>query len=174
MNADAAHPLVRRLDEAVASYVANLRAGDGEAGRRLRDFQDRLSVHPDLENVVGHMLADLRRLAETKLRTSPGDFEAALTELMERGLNKLHADDEAKSRLDRWARESLGSIVIRHHGVIGATARESLNRLDDRDLVAQLETKVGHDLQYIRLNGAVIGGLVGVVLSGAKLILAAN
>jgi uncharacterized membrane-anchored protein YjiN (DUF445 family) len=165
------HPLARRLDETVAGYAANLRSGEGDADRRLRDFQERLSAHPDLEDVVGHMLADLRRLAETKLRNSPEDFEAALADLMERGLDKLRADEEAKSRLDRWARESLGSIVTRHHGVIGATARESLNRLGDRDLVAQLETRVGKDLQYIRLNGAVIGGLVGVVITTAKLLL---
>lgn len=171
VNADAAHPLARRLDEAVSSYAGSLHAGDLEATKRVRDFQDRLATHPDLEDVVGHMLTDLRRLAETKLRDSRQEFETALADLIERGLTKLRADEEAKSRLDHWARESLGSIVTRHHGVIGATARESLNRLDDRDLVAQLETKVGRDLQYIRLNGAVIGGLVGVVLMTAKLLI---
>lgn len=171
VNADASHPLARRLDDAVSCYVARLRAGDGEAAERVLEFQHRLAIHPDLEDVVGHMLTDLRRLAETRLRDTRPEFEAALAELIERGLTKLRADNDVKSRLDNWARESLGGIVTRHHGVIGATARESLNRLDDRDLVAQLESKVGRDLQYIRLNGAVIGGLVGVVLMGAKLLL---
>jgi len=49
----------------------------------------------------------------------------------------------------------------------------SLNRLSDQDLVAQIEDKVGADLQYIRLNGAVVGGLVGVILAGIKLLLGA-
>ena len=174
VNADASHPLTRRLDEAVSSYAASLHDGDAEATKRVRDFQDRLATHPDFEDVVGRMLADLRRLAEAKLRDSRGEFEEALADLIERGLAKLRGDEEAKARLDTWARESLESIVTRHHGVIGATARESLNRLEDRELVAQLETKVGRDLQYIRLNGAVIGGLVGMVLIAAKLLLAAN
>lgn len=171
VNADASHPLARRMDEAVAAYAANLRAEAGDATKRVLEFQHRLAIHPDLENVVGHMLADLRRLAETKLRESRPELEAALADLIERGLAKLRADEEAKSRLDTWAREALGSVVTRYHGVIGATARDSLNRLDDRDLVAQLETKVGSDLQYIRLNGAVIGGLVGVILMTAKLLI---
>ncbi|MCX6936458.1 MAG: DUF445 domain-containing protein [Verrucomicrobia bacterium] len=171
MAIDASHPFAARLDKAVLAYAANLHVGDNEAAERVRDFQERLATHPDLEDVVGHMLTDLRRLAETKLRDSRGEFETALADLIERGLTKLRGDEEAKARLDHWARESLGSIVTRHHGVIGTTARESLNRLDDRDLVAQLEMKVGSDLQYIRLNGAVIGGLVGVVLMATKLLL---
>jgi uncharacterized membrane-anchored protein YjiN (DUF445 family) len=165
------HPLAQRLDSALSSYAASLRAGEGDALKRVREFQDRLAAHPDLEGVVGHMLTNLRQLAETKLRESPADFEKALANLLERGMAKLRADKEAKSRLDHWARESLESIVTRHHGVIGATARESLNRLDDRDLVAQLETKVGHDLQYIRLNGAMVGALVGIAIAGGRWLL---
>ncbi len=166
------HPLARRLDQAVMSYAAALKAEDAEAVRRISEFQLRLAEHPDLESVVGHMLHDLRRLSETKLRDSREEFEAALGNLLERGLTRLRGDSEAQSRLDQWAREALGSIVTRHHGVIGSTARQSLNRLQDRDLVSQLESRVGKDLQYIRLNGAVIGGLVGVVIMAGKLLLA--
>jgi uncharacterized membrane-anchored protein YjiN (DUF445 family) len=171
MDGDAAHPLVQRMDEAITSYAASLRAGEGRAVERVAEFQRRLAEHPDLESVVGNMLADLRRLAEAKLRDERVEFEATLADLIERALAKLRADPEAEARLDRWAREALSSLVTRHHGVIGATARESLGRLEDRDLVAQLETKVGRDLQYIRLNGAVIGGLVGIVLMSLKLAL---
>lgn len=166
------HPLAQRLDQSIQSYAANLRAENSEAVRRIEEFQIRLAENPDLELVVGHMLGDLRRLTERKLCESRADFEATLADLIERSIDRLRADEEAKTRLDQWARESLGSIVTWHHGVIGSTARGSLNRLSDCDLVDQLETRVGKDLQYIRLNGAVIGGLVGVVLMAAKLLLA--
>jgi uncharacterized membrane-anchored protein YjiN (DUF445 family) len=46
--------------------------------------------------------------------------------------------------------------------------RSSLSKLDNAGLVNQIEEKVGDDLQYIRLNGAVIGGLAGVVLAVFK------
>ncbi len=171
MAAADSHPMAARLDEAITNYAASLRSGVGAAAERMADFQERLATHPDLESVVGNMLGDLRRLTEVKLRNSRTEFEAALAGAIKRGISKLRADEAAQGRLDCWAREALGSVVTRHHGVIGATARESLNRLDDRELVAQLETKVGRDLQYIRLNGAVIGGLVGVCLMIGKLML---
>ena len=47
--------------------------------------------------------------------------------------------------------------------------RNSLIKLDNKELVEQIEGKVGNDLQYIRLNGAVVGGLVGIIIASIKL-----
>ena len=44
----------------------------------------------------------------------------------------------------------------------------SLSKLSDDDLVAQIEEKVGADLQYIRLNGALVGGAVGMIIAAIK------
>jgi uncharacterized membrane-anchored protein YjiN (DUF445 family) len=49
--------------------------------------------------------------------------------------------------------------------------RGSLEKLSDLDLVSQIEEKVGTDLQYIRLNGAIVGGLVGAILAVGKWVL---
>ncbi|GAF04400.1 putative membrane protein [Saccharicrinis fermentans DSM 9555 = JCM 21142] len=49
--------------------------------------------------------------------------------------------------------------------------RLSLTKLDDVELVSQIEDKVGNDLQFIRLNGAVVGGLVGVFIATLRLML---
>jgi uncharacterized membrane-anchored protein YjiN (DUF445 family) len=46
--------------------------------------------------------------------------------------------------------------------------RTSLEKLSDLDLVSQIEEKVGSDLQYIRLNGAIVGGLAGAILAVVK------
>jgi uncharacterized membrane-anchored protein YjiN (DUF445 family) len=54
--------------------------------------------------------------------------------------------------------------------MIGQMVRGSLEKLSDLDLVGQIEEKVGQDLQYIRLNGAIVGGLAGAVLAIMKLL----
>jgi uncharacterized membrane-anchored protein YjiN (DUF445 family) len=53
----------------------------------------------------------------------------------------------------------------RHHHQIGLTVRENLEALETNTLVAQIEARVGADLQFIRLNGALVGGLIGVALA---------
>ena len=53
-------------------------------------------------------------------------------------------------------------LLRRHHHQIGRTVREYLENLKNEELVERIEARVGADLQFIRLNGAVIGGLVGI------------
>jgi uncharacterized membrane-anchored protein YjiN (DUF445 family) len=43
--------------------------------------------------------------------------------------------------------------------------RSSMMKLNNKELVEQIEEKVGSDLQYIRLNGAVVGGIVGIIIA---------
>ena len=74
-------------------------------------------------------------------------------------------DPEHRASFDRWVRATAVDIVRRHHHQIGVTIRENLETLTDDQLVEQIESRVGADLQFIRLNGAVVGGLIGVSLA---------
>ena len=164
------HPLNQKLDEVVSAYARRLMTGDEAALTPLRALQTRLADHTDLEQVVGRMLADLRRLLQSRLADTPEEVGAMLEDVIVRGVTKLKGDSEAQEKLDAWARSALLDLVTKYHHVIGTTARDSINRLKNEELVAQLESKVGHDLQYIRLNGAVIGCLVGIAIAGVRLI----
>jgi uncharacterized membrane-anchored protein YjiN (DUF445 family) len=61
-------------------------------------------------------------------------------------------------------------LVEKRHDRIGEMVRGSLEKLSDLDLVGQIESKVGRDLQYIRLNGAIVGGFAGAVLAIIKML----
>ncbi len=69
-------------------------------------------------------------------------------------------------------RSTAVDFIGQHHHQIGVTVRENLESLTDDQLVEQIESRVGADLQFIRLNGAVVGGLVGVLLALAHLMFA--
>ncbi|UQZ34443.1 DUF445 domain-containing protein [Paenibacillus sp. PK3_47] len=66
-------------------------------------------------------------------------------------------------------RGSLLSFVEANHYRIGVLVKENLDQMDDATLVDMLESKVGKDLQWIRVNGAVCGFVVGLVLTVAQL-----
>ena len=70
--------------------------------------------------------------------------------------------------LDNWEngiRGYLVRLIENNHYRIGALVRDNLERMDDKALVSMLEEKVGNDLQWIRVNGALCGFVVGVILS---------
>lgn len=87
---------------------------------------------------------------------------------LESSLRRFARDAEQQQRLDRWIKEKVATLVERHHGEIGNLVQYNLEKLDDKQLVRQVEEKVGDDLQYIRLNGAIVGGLVGAGIYLAK------
>jgi uncharacterized membrane-anchored protein YjiN (DUF445 family) len=77
-------------------------------------------------------------------------------------INEIGHDEERKLSVETWAKTELMAILERYHGIIGHIVREKLQSLNDIGLVESLEDKVGNDLQWIRINGTVIGALVGI------------
>ena len=164
------HPLCRKLDEVVLGFACKLSAGDAQAVAHIQAVQTRLADHANFELVVGHLLSDLRQLIQSRLDNTPEELNEALDGVIERSIIKLKEDAEAQDKVDAWARSALEELVTRYHTVIGDTARKSIERLDSKELVEQLEGKIGQDLQYIRLNGAIVGALAGVIIAGMRLL----
>ena len=62
-------------------------------------------------------------------------------------------------------------LVENNHSKIGKLVQENLDKLDDKTLIEMIENNVGKDLQWIRVNGAVCGFMIGLVLEGIKAIM---
>ena len=62
-------------------------------------------------------------------------------------------------------------LVENNHSKIGKLVKENLDKLDDKTLIEMIENNVGKDLQWIRVNGAVCGFMIGLVLEGIKAII---
>lgn len=80
-------------------------------------------------------------------------------------LENLKSNTDLLSRLDFWLQNTVVNIIDKNHDKIGVLVKENLDKLDDQTLTALIEEKVGNDLQWIRVNGAVCGFLIGVILS---------
>lgn len=164
------HPLAAKLDAAVADFAGRLIAQEPAATGRIRGLQARIAEHANFELLVGHMLVDLKRVVALHLSTNSEELRVAVDNMLTRAIDGLRRNKEAQEKLDDWFRDSISELAQRYHSVIGDTARKSIDRLPGAELVAELEAKVGQDIQFIRLNGAVVGGLVGVVLGAIRML----
>ncbi|HVE39285.1 MAG TPA: DUF445 domain-containing protein [Planctomycetota bacterium] len=165
------HPLRQRIEEAARRFARGLMES-GEAPRAALE-RFRRGVSEGLESEAG-LREILRRLKES-LRaqlTEPGSaFMLAAGSFLHARLAELKTDGELRGRIDAWVRETAKGVVERNPAMIGEMIRTSLTKLEGPELVQQIEDKVGPELQYIRLNGAVIGTLVGLCLGTARVIL---
>ena len=74
------------------------------------------------------------------------------------------ADPEREPRRTAGSREVVVRLIDEHHALIGAVVEEQMDRLSPDQLTQLIQDRVGEDLNWIRLNGTFVGGLIGVAL----------
>jgi uncharacterized membrane-anchored protein YjiN (DUF445 family) len=121
---------------------------------------DEASLASVLEPVLRSVRADV--MADLAAPNSP--TAEALATRIERWMAKLSGDPGRRAELNRWISRRLGTLVDRHHAAIGLMVREQLDRLPDEHLVGMIKDKTGNDLNWIRINGAIVGGGIGLAL----------
>jgi uncharacterized membrane-anchored protein YjiN (DUF445 family) len=84
-------------------------------------------------------------------------------------IEKLRSDQERIQQFEQWIHLQISELLETHHLQIGKLVRDNLEKLDNATLTEMLEEKIGQDLQWIRVNGAFCGFLIGLVLGAIKL-----
>jgi uncharacterized membrane-anchored protein YjiN (DUF445 family) len=169
--ADAAHPLRARMDALALEFADKLAAGDAEAAATLERLQAALVDGADLGEMLQRALRWVGDTIEKELHEPGSGFDDFMRRTVRGRLEHFRADGAAQAKVDHWVTNAALGLLEKRHEMIGQMVRGSLDKLSDLDLVGQIEEKeVGADLQYIRLNGAIVGGLAGAALAAIKLL----
>lgn len=100
----------------------------------------------------------------------PAFYETYILSFVNNSINNLKKDPTKKDQIENWIRKHIFSYVEENHSKIGKLVEENLEKLDDKTLIEMLENNVGKDLQWIRVNGAICGFLIGIILAGIRAI----
>jgi uncharacterized membrane-anchored protein YjiN (DUF445 family) len=98
----------------------------------------------------------------------PSFYDDYILPLIQNGLIEMETNTEKVDQIESWIKNQITSFVDRNHSKIGKLVEENLERLDNETLIKMVETNVGKDLQWIRVNGAVCGFMIGIILVGIK------
>jgi uncharacterized membrane-anchored protein YjiN (DUF445 family) len=157
------HPLRAALDESVRSAIERMHTDP--AFERAVDELRVAALSSDGFATTASLLLD--RANDWLARDLASDESATMRfmfTLLDHQIARIRSDDARARGVETWIQDRIIALVDANHDEIGALVARNLNKLDDRQLIAQIEAKVGNDLQYIRVNGAVVGGLVGALL----------
>jgi uncharacterized membrane-anchored protein YjiN (DUF445 family) len=83
---------------------------------------------------------------------------------------RLQRDDELRAKVDARISEAVGWVVETYGDEIATVISTTVNRWDGKEAAERIELHVGRDLQFIRINGTVVGGLVGLVIHAVTLL----
>jgi uncharacterized membrane-anchored protein YjiN (DUF445 family) len=163
MIADRAHPLRLRVHESVRGFIERLEH-DPDMQTRVDAWRDRLLANEAVKDFALARWHDFRAFLARDLRDEDSRTFAFL-EARAVELGQAMLEDEAFQKAVNEKVESAAAWAVREHGHrVPDLIRDTIRRWDSETISEQVELAVGRDLQYIRLNGTLVGGLVGGVL----------
>ena len=78
---------------------------------------------------------------------------------------------DLRARLDAWGADFVVWAVGRYGEELTSVITATIERWDGQEAARRIELHVGRDLQFIRINGTIVGGLVGVIIHAVSLVL---
>ena len=142
---------------------------DENLALELNTIKDQMIAEWQLGDKIIEFVEQLKQKAITIIEL-PNFFEEHLLPLLSKALESLKSDQEKVIAIESWIKQQISIFVDNNHSKIGKLVEENLEKLDNKTLIDMIENNVGKDLQWIRVNGAVCGFLIGLVLVGLKLI----
>ncbi|WP_203232161.1 DUF445 domain-containing protein [Paenibacillus pinistramenti] len=164
------HPERAKLKAKLQQYISNLRS-DPDWRAALEKSEAKL-----LKIGEEHIRLDrlIREELDALLRPSLGSDEAPnqaasvlqgwIGRKVGQGISKLESDSELQKTIDHKVKGYLLQWVEQRHSLIAKVVTDKLNTYSEEELIEMVRDKAGRDLQYIRLNGLAIGGVIGVLL----------
>ncbi|MCM3174777.1 DUF445 domain-containing protein [Paenibacillus sp. MER 99-2] len=136
----------------------------------LNDWKNSMLDGWNAEETVLNKLTELRDKALAGMEDGQYVDTYALPAI-ERVLSDLRADEALLTSLNAKIVEGITTLLEKNHSKIGNLVRENVDKMDNASLVSLIEDKVGQDLQWIRINGAVTGFIIGIALTALRIVL---
>jgi uncharacterized membrane-anchored protein YjiN (DUF445 family) len=163
-------PLRQPLSAAVAELPERLRT-DPELAARVESVKRELAESPGMTRLLDGAAAGLRAAVLGDLSDERSELIAWSTDRLDRARRQLASDEQLGRALDRWIKQRLIDLVERYHDRIATFIERGVHALGPEGAVRLIEEHAGDDLQYIRVNGTVVGGLAGGGIYGVHLLL---
>lgn len=160
---DPRHPARLAIDGYLARLADNLQ-NDPATRAKLENAKASLFDSPR----VGALAAEAWNTAKAGLLTALADPASGLRVRAARAVQevgeRLATDATLQTRVDTWVSEAAVFLVDRYRHDIASIITDTVERWDPAETTEKIELMVGRDLQYIRLNGTVVGALAGLAI----------
>jgi uncharacterized membrane-anchored protein YjiN (DUF445 family) len=164
---DAQHEMRDLLRAKLDGLILSLRTSP-EYLAEGEKFKAELLQHPALRQYMDEVWNEIKQRILEDL-AAPNSAIKARVERIAFSFGQTLLEDEAlRAKLNAWLQSGVVSFVTAHHQQAREMIEERVHKWNEREMSEILERAVGRDLQFIRLNGTFVGGLVGLVLHAVR------
>ncbi|CAN7508299.1 DUF445 domain-containing protein [Mesorhizobium sp. LjRoot246] len=167
VRADPDHPMRAEFDHFAQGFIEKLRTSKQYAKRAEKLKRDFLA-RPEVRGLAGDMWASLSQFIEQDAKAPNSVIRAHLANMFVEVGRHLASDAQIRADMNQGFVVALASFVESQKSGVSTFIADQVKRWDLAQLTRLIEMNIGRDLQYIRFNGMIIGGLAGVVLYVAE------
>ncbi|NEK57618.1 DUF445 domain-containing protein [Geodermatophilus sabuli] len=160
---DPRHELRRVYDDRLRGYVHALRSDPDTAGR-VEELKKELLEHPAVRTWSGSLWTNAKNAVLSAAADPDSVLRARVAGLIAEGAQLLQHDPTVRELVQRHAHTAAGYLVERFSGDLADLVGSTVERWDTEETSRRIELQVGRDLQWIRVNGTVVGGLAGLLI----------
>ncbi len=163
MSEDPAHPVRLRIEEALAQLANDLQTRP-ETRARVEAMKDQLLDNQSVGLWLDTLWQKGREAIIRAARNPDAVMAGKLGEVLRSMGGTLESDARIRAAINQFARRATVGMAASYGGSIVKLVSETVRGWDAQTVTDRLEAAVGRDLQYIRINGTLVGGLVGLAL----------
>jgi uncharacterized membrane-anchored protein YjiN (DUF445 family) len=163
MSTDPAHPVRIKVEEALAQLANDLQTRP-ETRQRVEAIKEQLLDNRSVSLWLDTLWQKGREAVIRAARNPDAVLAGKLGEILKSMGGTLEKDQRIRAAINQFARRAVVGMAASYGGQIVKLVSETVRGWDAQTVTNRLEAAVGRDLQYIRINGTLVGGFVGLVL----------
>src|SRR5438067_36638 len=163
MSTDPGHPVRVKVEEALAQLANDLQARP-ETRERVETIKEQLLDNKSVSLWLDALWQKGREAIIRAARNPDAVLAGKLGEVLKSMGGTLEKDRRIRAAINQFARRAVVGMAASYGGSIVKLVSETVRGWDAQTVTNRLEAAVGRDLQYIRINGTIVGGMVGLVL----------
>ena len=167
MSLDPDHPMRSDFDVVLQRWTTELRTATA-LREAAEHFRQAAMNNEDLQEYFYQLWMDLVAAVETDIQSPESSMRAQLDRLVASLAGELARDTQMQAVVDRWLTELAVASVQDNRDAIASLISDTVDSWDAQETSQRVELAIGHDLQYIRINGTLVGGLVGLMIHAFK------
>ncbi|AIG80288.1 Hypothetical protein AJAP_37465 [Amycolatopsis japonica] len=160
---DVNHPMRLALDKFLGEFAQDLQT-DPEVMARAEQVKSQMLGHDEVQKLIGSAWATAKEMLLNAAEDPSSELRRRVRTGLETLGERLVSDDHIRSKVDTWVEGAAAYVVTHYSQEITTIITDTVERWDAEETSRKIELQVGRDLQFIRINGTVVGALAGLVI----------
>lgn len=160
---DPKHAARQSFNEATQELIDSL-ANDPDMIARGESIKEDVLNHPSVQHYLAASWEDIKHYINDQTGRADSKLRVRLENAVVRLGQALQEEEAMRDQVNKWVRAGIMHVLDNHRDTLGKVISDTVKSWDTDLTTRRVELQVGRDLQFIRINGTLVGGLVGLII----------